>query len=166
MKLRIVCIIAVLALCMCNCAQAQELDRVAFVGAGYFDGAQAKAVAGILKRIAPRTYSHSEVTFGMAPKGTGNFLIGGKDLQADFSTGILYSVYDYQGFTMFGIGDIGLQQTGPDSSAMFKAGGGIHKPLSKNIGIAIFGTWKYSEDPVSRTSGWKVNPAASFTVRF
>jgi hypothetical protein len=142
-------------------------DRFAFTGAGYYDGAQIKGVAGFAVQInTSKVYSISEVTIGLAPKGSGNISINGmpKDLQADISTGFGYNVFDYKGVKLFGLAEPGLQQTGESSSALFKAGGGLHKMISKNIGIAIFGTWKYAKSEFQYQ--WKVNPSLALTFRF
>jgi len=160
-------IIIILCCLACQCSMAQAQERFAFSGAGYYDGAQAKGMAGLAIQIKDsKAYSLSEVTFGMVPKGTGNISIAGKDLQADFSTGIAYEVFNYKGYRLFGLGEPGLQQTGSMSSAMLKAGGGIHKMLNKNIGLAVFGTWKYAEDPVTRNAQWKVNPSVALIFKF
>jgi hypothetical protein len=156
-------------LCLPAMAQsdAPQIDRVAFVGAGYFDGAQAKGLTGFVTRLEGRVYNITEMSVGMVPVGTGNINLFGKDLQSDFSSGVLYAVADYKGFSLFGLGDAGLQQSGGISSAMFKAGGGFHKFVYKDLlGLAVFGTWKYSQDPVTRVNQWKANPAAALTVRF
>lgn len=156
-------------LCLPAMAQsdAPQIERVAFVGAGYFDGAQAKGLTGFVKRLEGRVYNITEMSVGMVPVGTGNLNLFGKDLQSDFSSGVLYAVADYKGFVLFGLGDAGLQQSGGISSAMFKAGGGLHKFVYKDLlGLAVFGTWKYSQDPVTRVNQWKANPAAALTVRF
>jgi hypothetical protein len=149
-------------------SQAQSMDRLAFVGAGYFDGAQTKATTGFIKRFDPNSklYNITALKIGMVPAGQGNISIAGKkDLQADFSSGVLYDTFQLYGVHVFGIGDIGLQQTGENPSFMFGAGGGLYKSLYKSLGIAIFGTWKYAEGP-SRNFQWKVNPAAALTFGF
>lgn len=150
-------------------AQEQSFDRVGFVGAGYYEGSQAKGLTGFIKRFAPdsKIYNITAVRIGTVPKGSGNISIAGeKDLQADFSTGLLYNAYEFKGVHIFGIGDIGLQQTGENPSAMFGAGGGLYKTLYKTVGLAVFGTWKYAENPVSNKYQWKVNPAIALTFGF
>jgi hypothetical protein len=172
MKLFAMALLAVALCFLCGgsvMAQDQTLNRLAFSGAGYFDGAQAKGMAGFLKQLGKdsRVYSFSEVQFGLVPAGTGNLQIGNKDFQADFSTGILYDVFDYAGVSLFGLGDAGLQQTGESSSALLKAGGGLHKFIYKDkFGVALFGTWKYAQDRDSGSMQWKVNPAFALTFRF
>jgi hypothetical protein len=151
-------------------AQTQDLDRIAFTGAGYFDGSQVKGLAGFLKQLGSdsKIYNITETQIGLVPKGLGNIHIAGnKDLQADISSGLLYDLLDYKGYSIFGLGEPGLQQTGDISSVMLKAGGGIHKFLYKDrLGIAVFGTWKYAQDPVLRVMQWQVNPSFALTFRF
>lgn len=168
----VLCTIAVL-LVMSAVAYPQDnpssLNRLAFAGSGYFDGAQAKGIAGFVVQLGEDSdiYNITTTTAGTAPKGTGNIVVAGKDFQADYSSGLLYRVYTIKGVDIFGLGDLGLQQTGEHSSVKFNAGGGIHKFIYKNVlGVAVFGTWKYAEDPVLRNMAWKVNPAAALTFAF
>ncbi len=145
------------------------LNRLAFTGAGYYEGAQAKGVAGFVVQLGDDSdiYNITTMTAGTAPKGLGNVVFAGKDFQADYSTGLMYRVVNIKGFDIFGLGDMGLQQTGELSSFKFQAGGGVHRFIYKDsVGIAFFGTWKLAEDPVSRTMKWKVNPAVALTFPF
>jgi hypothetical protein len=154
-----------LFLVTCAACTLQAQERFAFSGAGYFDGAQTKGLAGLALPIKDsKAWSISEVTFGTVPKDKGNIQIAGKDFQGDFSSGIAYEIYNYQGFRLFGLGEPGLQQTGEISSFMLKAGGGIHKMISKQFGIAVFGTWKYAKTDYQYQ--WKVNPAIALTFNF
>jgi hypothetical protein len=151
-------------------AQDQTINRLAWTGAGYFDGAQVKGLAGFVKQLGTGSqfYSVTELQVGMVAKGFGNIgFTNQKDLQADFSSGILYNVGTYKSVTLFGLGEPGLQQTGDNPTAMLKAGGGLHKFIYQNkVGLALFGTWKYAEDPMLKVYQWKVNPAFALTYRF
>jgi hypothetical protein len=148
-------------------AQTVPIDRFAFVGAGYFDGSQVKGLAGYFVRLGDsKFFNVTETDIGMVPQGQGNLSIAGKQLQADFSTGIAYDLFAYKGAHFFALGDAGLQQTGDNPSALLKAGGGVWKSLYKNLGLAVFGRWKYAEDAVTGQAGWKVNPQAALTFRF
>jgi hypothetical protein len=153
--------------CAACTLQAQEVKRFAFSGAGYFDGAQVKGLAGFFTELGTdsKIYSISEISVGLVPKGFGNVQLSNtKDLQADFSSGIAVEVFNYKGYRLFGLGEPGLQQTGASSSALLKAGGGIHKQFNRTWGLAVFGTWKYSEQ--NYVYQWKVNPAIAITARF
>lgn len=158
-------------LCLCvllPIASAQETpDRYAFTGSTYQDGAQVKGVAGFAVRLGKtNAYNFTETDIGMAPKGMGNISIGNKDLQADISSGIGYDVFDYKGFHLLAIADAGLQQTGESSSALFKTGGGVYKGLYKDLGLIIFGRWKYAENPKTLIYQWNVSPAFVLTYKF
>ncbi len=152
-------------------AQTSDFNRFAFTGGGYFDGSQVKGLAGVVIKLGDdnsRAYNITETSIGMVPAGMGNIHIAGdKDLQADFSSGFLYRLFTYKGYALFGLGEPGLQQTGDISSLMLKAGGGVHKFIYKDIvGLAVFGTWKYAENPVNKVAQWQVNPAFALTFRF
>jgi hypothetical protein len=167
-SMKTICLIVIMLCLTCAACtlQAQEVKRFAFAGAGYFDGAQVKGLAGFFTELGKDTgiFNVTEATFGLVPKGQGNVSIGKKDLQADFSSGIAYQIFNYKSYRLFALGEPGLQQTGTSSAAMFKAGGGVHKQFNQTWGLAVFGTWKYSE--VDFKYQWRVNPAIAITARF
>lgn len=147
---------------------AQEApDRYAFAGATYQDGSQVKGLAGFAVRLGDtNAYNFTESAIGMAPAGFGNISIAGKDLQADISSGIGYDVFAYKGFHLLAIADAGLQQTGDSSSALFKTGGGLYKTLYKDLGLIVFGRWKYAENPKTLVYQWNVSPSFVLTYKF
>jgi hypothetical protein len=145
-----------------------NLNRLAFAGAGYFDGAQAKGTAGFIKQLGENSnvYNITDITLGTAPANGGNIRLGNKDLQMDVSSGFLHVFGSYKGVTVFGLAKVGLQQSGDASSAMFDTGGGVHRRVYKTLGLAAFGKWKYAEDPVDRTMRWQINPMFAITFPF